>query len=93
MEDPVTEQIIPAQPVQPDPVPEKMPPMPVDNKPEQVTRQESRQAAAEVAWEITKREEFEKPQYLYPPISLLKLPANGAADGTAEMREKFPAAQ
>lgn len=87
LEDPVTEQPIPAQPVQPDPVPEKMPPMPVDNKPEQVTRQESRQAAAEVALEITKREEFEKPQYLYPPISLLKLPANGAADGTAEMRE------
>ena len=87
LEDPVTEQIIPAQPVQPDPVPEKMPPIQMDDKPEQVTRQESRQAAAEVAWEITKREEFEKPQYLYPPISLLKLPANGAADGTAEMRE------
>ena len=88
LEDPVTEQPIPAQPVQPDPVPEKMPPIQMDDKPEQVTRQESRQAAAEVAWEITKREEFEKPQYLYPPISLLKLPANGAADGTAEMREK-----
>ena len=54
---------------------------------EKVTKQDSELAAAEVAIEIAQAEQLEKPEYSFPPIDLLKLPSEGAMDGTAEMRE------
>ncbi len=54
---------------------------------EKVTAQDSEQAAAEVAMEIAQAEQLEKPEYCFPPIDLLKLPSEGAMDGTSEMRE------
>ena len=60
-------------------------------KPRKVTVKEAETAAAEVAKEVEKvtvqAAEQEKPAYCYPPIDLLKLPAGGSTDGTAEMKE------
>lgn len=52
-----------------------------------ITAKEARESAAQVALEIAQAEAEEKPAYCFPPIDLLKKSANGAADGTAEMRE------
>ena len=80
--------------------PSKMPPLEIDRiereeppvkkeraKRTKVTPEEKEEAAAEVAQEIVTAEAEAKPEYRYPPIELLKLPGNGKADGTAEMRE------
>ena len=56
-------------------------------KKEKVTAEESDESAAEVAEEIAKNVQQLQREYAFPPIDLLKLPFNGAADGTAEMRE------
>ena len=69
---------------------EKLPPVPVKKEPakrSKVTVQEAEESAAEVAQEIAKAETEVKAEYCYPPIELLKLPSDGIADGTAEMRE------
>ncbi len=52
-----------------------------------VTAQEAAESAAQVAQEIEKNQQAEKPVYCFPPIELLKRPGGGSADGTAEMRE------
>ncbi len=52
-----------------------------------VTAQEAAQSAAEVAQEIAEIQQIEKPVYRFPPIDLLKIPAGGSMDGTAEMKE------
>jgi len=52
-----------------------------------VSAKEAEASAQQVAEEIAKGEADNKPQYVFPPIDLLKLPSGGAADGTAEMRE------
>ena len=63
----------------------------VELEPEKVTKKEARQAAVEVAIEIAQADAVAKteakPEYRYPPISLLKLPPKGASDGTLEMKE------
>ena len=73
------------------PVNKPAPDIPVDAvipaEPEKITRKEARQAAIEVAVEIAESAAETKPEYSYPPISLLKLPPKGASDGTMEMRE------
>ena len=56
-------------------------------KVKKVTAQDAEESAAEVAKEIAEAASEKKPEYCFPPIDLLKLPGNGAADGTAEMRE------
>ena len=56
-------------------------------KKEKVTAKDAEDSAAEVAVEIAQAETEDKPEYCFPPIDLLKLPTNGFADGTAEMRE------
>jgi len=67
--------------------PPKMP-APVQRvKPEKVTAKEALASANEVTVEIEASQAVQKPEYVFPPIDLLKLPARGAADGTAEMRE------
>ena len=59
-----------------------------ETKKEKVTAAEAEESAAEIAYEIAAADqEAEKIEYNFPPIDLLKLPANSAADGTAEMRE------
>ena len=52
-----------------------------------VTSKDATESAALVAQEIAQNAAENKPVYCYPPIDLLNLPANGAADGTEEMRE------
>ncbi|MBQ8358978.1 MAG: DNA translocase FtsK, partial [Oscillospiraceae bacterium] len=51
------------------------------------TQQQTQESAAQVAEEIAQAEAEKKPEYCYPPIELLKLPGDGKADGSAEMRE------
>ena len=62
-------------------------PPPVDVKKQKVTAKDAEKSAAEVAKEIAKSEATDKPEYCFPPVDLLKLPAGGVLDGTAEMRE------
>ena len=52
-----------------------------------VTAKDAAESAAEVAMQIAQQAAEEKSVYCYPPIELLKLPGNGSADGTDEMRE------
>ena len=73
-------------------MPEFVPDAPIPNapqvvKPRKVTAKEADESAVQVAAEIAEAETVAKPEYCYPPIDLLKLPGNSAADGTAEMRE------
>ena len=51
-----------------------------------VTANEAAASAAEVAAEIARAQQNKPADYQYPPIDLLKIPAKGAADGTAEMK-------
>ena len=72
---------------------EPMPPVPEKKaaprrvKPEKVANKEPQTPAQEVAEEIEDAIKEEKPAYCFPPVDLLRFPGNGAADGTAEMRE------
>ena len=84
-------------------IPQQMPPLEMDEpivqepvapapkkesaKRAKVSVQDAEESAAEVAQEIAKSEEIQKPVYCYPPIDLLKLSGDGKTDGTAEMRE------
>ncbi len=52
-----------------------------------VSAKEAEQSAVQVAKEIEEGQAEQKPDYCFPPIELLKLPSQNAADGTAEMRE------
>ena len=61
--------------------------VPVVEVPKKVTAKDAAESAAEVAQQIAESAAEVKPVYCYPPIELLKLPANGSADGTDEMRE------
>lgn len=54
---------------------------------EKVTAKDARESAAQVSQEIAETEAAEKPEYCFPPIDLLRLPVDGTADGTNEMRE------
>ena len=51
-----------------------------------VTANEAAASAAEVAEEIARSQQNKTADYQYPPVDLLKTPAKGAADGTAEMK-------
>ena len=59
----------------------------VNEATKKVTAREAAESAAEVAQQIAEAAAEVKPEYCYPPIDLLKLPKNGSADGTDEMRE------
>ncbi len=56
-------------------------------KPRKVTAKEAEESAQQVAVEIQQNAVEELPEYCFPPLDLLKLPAGSAADGTAEMKE------
>ena len=64
-----------------------VPPAPRVVKPRKVTAREAEESAVQVAVEIQQNAVEELPEYCFPPIDLLKLPAGAAADGTSEMRE------
>ena len=70
------------EPEPPQPAPE----VPVVAK-EKVTAKDAEESAAQVAAEIALAQAQEKPEYCFPPIDLLQVPAYGAQDGTMEMRE------
>ena len=55
--------------------------------PAKITAKEAAESAAQVAQEIAHGASEIRPEYCYPPLDLLKLPAQGAVDGTEEMRE------
>ena len=78
-------------PIPPAPVLEKpaVPETPAPAAPKQVkvTVKDTKAAAAQVSQEIAQQAEEQKPEYKFPSIELLKAPVEGAADGTAEMRE------
>ncbi len=52
-----------------------------------VSAKDAAASAREVAAEIQQAQALQKPEYCFPPISLLKRPTRGSADGTEEMRE------
>ena len=54
---------------------------------EKVTAKDAEISAAEVAIEIAVAEAQEKPEYCFPPISLLNHAGRSSIDGAAEMRE------
>lgn len=65
-----------------------VPAAPVEAAPsEKVTAKQAQESAALVAQEIAQNAAVQKPEYCFPPISLLNLPKGGAKDGTDEMRE------
>ena len=72
---------------------EKEEPTPVaetEKKPEipaKVTAKEAQESAAQVAEEIAQAQQAVKPQYVFPPIDLLRKGERGNLDATAEMRE------
>ena len=72
-------------------MPEEIPvaaPAPIAAEPvKKVSAKEAAESAAEVAQQIAQNAAEAKPEYCYPPIDLLKLPTNGSADGTDEMRD------
>ncbi len=78
---------IPDEPEFIEPVKKEKPVMPPPLEVEKVTAKDTLLAKLEVEEEIAKKEAESKPEYCFPPIDLLKLPVNGSADGTAEMRE------
>ena len=79
----LNEQIVaePTQPAQTTKPPKQ------EKKPEVVTKQEAEEAAEEVADEIEAALNEVKPEYNFPPISLLKVSDRGLSDGAMEMRE------
>ena len=56
-------------------------------KPGKVTEKDAQESAIQVAMEIQQGSGTAPAEYCFPPISLLKRPAGGSADGTDEMRE------
>ena len=58
-----------------------------EEKSQKVTAKETAQSARQVAAEIAQNQAQSKPEYVFPPIDLLKRPARGGADGTEEMRD------
>lgn len=74
--------VAPKAPVKP--VPENDP---EEAKPGKVSAKEAAQSARQVAAEIAQNQTTETSAYSFPPISLLKKPMRGGADGTEEMRE------
>lgn len=52
-----------------------------------VTTKDTEESAIQVAQEIAKNQNAEQSAYCFPPIELLKKPANVSADGTDEMRD------
>ena len=67
----------------PAPIPEPVPIV----KQDKVTAKDAEESAAQVAAEIAEAESVVMPEYCYPPIDLLKIPARSNQDGTMEMRE------
>ena len=56
-------------------------------KPGKVTTKDAAESARQVAEEIAQSSSTQQPAYCFPPISLLRKPTGGSADGTEEMRE------
>ncbi len=71
----------PEKPQEPAPVAAKV------VKPRKVTAKEAAESAQQVTVEIQQNAVEELPEYRFPPVELLKLPAGAAADGTSEMKE------
>ena len=55
--------------------------------PAKVTAKEAAESAQQVAAEIAKAQQIQKPVYCFPPIELLRKATGAGVDGTSEMRE------
>ena len=55
--------------------------------PDKVTTKDAAESARQVAEEIAQSQNSQQSAYCFPPISLLRKPVGGSADGTEEMRE------
>ena len=60
---------------------------PLEEMPGKVSSKDARESAQQVAMEIQQGSSAPQAAYSFPPISLLKRPMGGSADGTEEMRE------
>ena len=67
--------------------PVRKPPVKEEEAEKKVTAKDTAAAQHQVAAEIAAAQAEPRPEYCFPPISLLKKPARGTADGTEEMRE------
>ena len=79
----------PAPKSAPAPKPVKQPSAPAaaEEVPGKVSSKDARESAQQVAMEIQQGSAAPQAAYSFPPISLLKRPTGGSADGTDEMRE------
>ena len=85
-EDPQEEPEIPVSQEAPVREPDPEPVVAPDPAVKKVTANEAAASAAEVAAEIARSQQNKTADYRYPPMDLLKNPAKGTADGTAEMK-------
>ena len=70
----------------PAPAAQPLPPVEVPEQPEKLKKADVRLEAAQIAQEID-RQEPQKPEYEFPPVSLLKAGSGQSHDGTEEMRQ------
>ena len=70
----------------PAPAAQPLPPVEVPEQPEKLKKADVQLEAAQIAQEID-RQEPQKPEYEFPPVSLLKAGSGQSHDGTEEMRQ------
>ena len=70
----------------PAPAAQPLPPVEVPEQPEKLKKADVQLEAAQIAQEID-RQEPQKPEYEFPPVSLLKAGSGQPHDGTEEMRQ------
>mgnify|MGYP002686803736 CR=1 FL=1 len=70
----------------PAPAAQPLPPVEIPEQPEKLKKADVQLEAAQIAQEIGQQEP-QKPEYEFPPVSLLKAGSGQSHDGTEEMRE------
>ncbi len=76
----------PRQEAKPAPAAQPMPPVEIPEQPEKLKKADVQLEAAQIAQEIGQQEP-QKPEYTFPPVSLLKAGSGQTHDGTEEMRQ------
>ena len=76
----------PKQESKPAPAEQPLPPVEIPEQPEKLKKADVQLEAAQIAQEIGQQEP-QKPEYEFPPVSLLKAGSGQSHDGTEEMRQ------
>ena len=76
----------PKQEPKPAPAEQPLPPVELPEQPEKLKKADVQLEAAQIAQEIG-QQETQKPEYEFPPVSLLKAGSGQSHDGTEEMRQ------